>query len=230
MSLDISTKYDTEGSLATATKIKIAETFKIGISSKDVVASYNDWSTSFEAIIEQGIYTAPVIALKEVLGHVSPESRAATTVLDVGAGTGWLGARLHEEGFRHIHALEPSEGMRSKLRKKGVYTREFPVPLGTGKCSIPSDTYDVVISSGSFDEGHIPVNGLDELVRVTKKGGLVVIVMLLKKLNPTEPFTGKLEPHMEELERKGAWIKLQRRVFPNFVFEKEGVLFTFHVV
>ncbi|MPC91070.1 hypothetical protein E2C01_086083 [Portunus trituberculatus] len=50
MSLDISTKYDTEGSLATATKIKIAETFKIGISSKDVVASYNDWSTSFEAV------------------------------------------------------------------------------------------------------------------------------------------------------------------------------------
>ncbi|KAK8387134.1 hypothetical protein O3P69_018058 [Scylla paramamosain] len=229
MSLRTSNNDHTENDLMTATKIKIAKTFKIGISPNAVVGSYNDWSTSFEEIIKQGIYNAPIIALQEVLRRVPPESRLATSVLDVGAGTGWLGTCLHKEGFRKIHALEPSEGMRRVLREKGVYTKEFPESLGTGPCSVPSNTYDVVISSGSFDEGHIPVTGLDELVRVAKKGGLVLIVVLMMKLKPTEPYTGKLEPHMEELEGKGVWIKVERRVFPNFIFEKEGVMFTFRV-
>lgn len=45
-------------------------------------------------------YRAPAITLEEVLRCVPAEKRAETKVLDVAAGTGWVGRDLHREGFR----------------------------------------------------------------------------------------------------------------------------------
>lgn len=47
-------------------------------------------------------YKAPAILLKEVLHLVPPEKRAETKVLDVAAGTGWVGRDLYKEGFRCV--------------------------------------------------------------------------------------------------------------------------------
>lgn len=41
-------------------------------------------------------------------------------------------------------------------------------------------------------------------------GGLVVIVTRLENLQTTADYKDKLEPHMDELEKKGSWRKVRR--------------------
>ena len=42
--------------------------------------------------------------------------------------------------------------------------------LRTGMSFPPKDTYDLLLVAGGMAEGHIPVSGLDDLVRVAKNG------------------------------------------------------------
>ncbi|XP_050704256.1 methyltransferase-like protein 27 [Eriocheir sinensis] len=203
--------------------------FRPGITPEEVKAGYDDWSKNYDEMLGNSQYRAPAIALEEVLLQVPPEKRAQTKVLDVAAGTGWVGRDLHREGFRHIDAVEPSEGMIKKLRECGVYTNDFMEFIGTGHSTVPKDTYDLVIISGGMGEGHIPVSGLDDLVRVAKNGGLVIISMRLEFLEIVSAYKDKLEPYMDELEEDGKWRKVERRVVPNYFFDKEGVVYVYCV-
>lgn len=196
-------------------QVKTAEILREGIKPEEVMAVYDDWAENFEEIINEDIYNAPLVALEEILGRVSPDRRANTRILDLPAGTGWLGAKLYNEGFRHIDALEPSKGMLKKLKEKGVYTNVYSEIIGAGHCSIPSATYDLSVSLGGWTDGQIPVGGLDELVRVTKKGGLVMMFQLFDTKTATGTYTKKLVARMEELERKGTWTKVDRRDLPK---------------
>ncbi|XP_050704254.1 uncharacterized protein LOC126989692 isoform X1 [Eriocheir sinensis] len=177
----------------------------------------------------QGGFRGPAITLEEALRRVPPERRAKVRVLDVAAGTGCVGRELHREGFRLIDAVEPSEGMTKKLRESGVYTNDFMEFIGTGQSTVPRDTYDLVVISGGMGEGHVPVVGLDDLVRVAKNGGFVIIVMRHEYLQTAPSYKDKLEPYMDQLEADGKWRKVERRIVPNFFFDKEGLVYVFRV-
>ena len=45
----------------------------------------------------------------------------------------------------------------------------------TKKIPVDNSFYDGVVSSGTFSHGHVGPSAMDELVRVTKAGGLVTI-------------------------------------------------------
>lgn len=42
-------------------------------------------------------------------------------ILDIGAGTGFVGEYLSQHGFKNVDALEPSKGMLEIAEKKKVY-------------------------------------------------------------------------------------------------------------
>ncbi|XP_050739141.1 methyltransferase-like protein 27 [Eriocheir sinensis] len=199
-----------------------------GITLEEMTAGYDDLSETYEETIEGG-YRGPAIVMEEALRRVPPERRAKARVLDVAAGTGCVGRELHREGFRHIDAVEPSQGMIKKLRESGVYTNDFVEFIGTGHSTVPKDTYDLVVISGAMGEGHIPVSGIDDLVRVAKNGGFVVNVMRHEYLETVAAYKEKLEPYMDQLEEDGKWRKVERRVVPNYYFGKEGVVYVYRV-
>ncbi|XP_050724412.1 uncharacterized protein LOC127002471 isoform X7 [Eriocheir sinensis] len=179
-------------------------------------------------MIWKGGYRGPAITLEEALRWVPPERRAKARVLDVAAGTGCVGRELHREGFRHIDAVDPSEGM-MKQRETGIYTNDFLEFIGSGHSTVPKDTYDLVVTSGGMDEGHISHSGLDDVVRVAKNGGFVIIVMRHEFLQTVPSYKDKLEPYMDQLEADGKWKKVERRIVPNYLCGKEGLVFVFRI-
>ena len=95
-------------------------------------------------------------------------------ILDVGAGTGALAQALLQKEQFTIEATDISKEMLKVAETKKIYKRCFVSDL-TKKIPVDNNTYDGVVSSGTFTHGHVGPSALIELVRVTKPGGLVTI-------------------------------------------------------
>ena len=92
-------------------------------------------------------------------------------VLDVGAGTGLVGQRLAAHGLARVDALDISVEMLAVAASKGCYNTMIEGDLL--RClPITEDTYDFIISAGTFTHGHVDAAALDELLRITKPGAL----------------------------------------------------------
>ncbi len=65
-------------------------------------------------------------------------------IIDIGAGTGFVGEYLLKHGFTNVDALEPAKGMLDQAKEKGVYqnllqegiSRDKPTSPSGGKCDI----------------------------------------------------------------------------------------------
>tara|TARA_B100000900_G_scaffold17300_1_gene13660 strand:- start:229 stop:852 length:624 start_codon:yes stop_codon:yes gene_type:complete len=95
-------------------------------------------------------------------------------ILDVGAGTGALAQALLQRAKFSIEATDISKEMLKVANSKRIYQRSFLSDL-TKKIPVDNSFYDGVVSSGTFTHGHVGPSAMDELVRVTKAGGLVTI-------------------------------------------------------
>jgi ubiquinone/menaquinone biosynthesis C-methylase UbiE len=95
-------------------------------------------------------------------------------ILDVGAGTGALAQALLQRAKFSIEATDISKEMLKVADSKRIYERSFLSDL-TKKIPVENSSYDGVVSSGTFTHGHVGPSAMDELVRVTKAGGLVTI-------------------------------------------------------
>ena len=95
-------------------------------------------------------------------------------VLDVGAGTGALAQALLQRGNFSIEATDISKEMLEVAQSKNIYERSFLSDL-TKEIPANNDFYDGVVSSGTFTHGHVGPGAINELVRVTKPGGLITI-------------------------------------------------------
>jgi ubiquinone/menaquinone biosynthesis C-methylase UbiE len=139
----------------------------------DLAKAYDQWAATYEAEMARTGYRHPSICLALLARHL-PRGRAP--LLDAGAGTGLLGEWLGIMGYPEVEALDLSEGMLAVARVKGCYTKLHRLALGT---TLPfADHYfGGVTSSGVFTTGHVGTEGIDELVRICAKGGVVVLTV-----------------------------------------------------
>ncbi|CAL1527701.1 unnamed protein product [Lymnaea stagnalis] len=203
-----------------------------GLSREEIANRYTQWAqdAKYEQDLSEVNYKGPLISA-EIMVELFPESsnRDAVYILDVAAGSGFAGQQIRRRGFTKIDALEPSEGMMNLAIAKNIYTRTFLAYLNGTSLNIESDFYDVALICGGMGQGHIPCSGLDELVRVVKPGGLVIIVMREKYLTSVAEYKDRLEPRMKELELADQWEPVFRRVVPQYSFQNNGVVFVFRV-
>ncbi|OWF42346.1 Williams-Beuren syndrome chromosomal region 27 protein-like [Mizuhopecten yessoensis] len=137
---------------------------------------YEQWSASYDKDVEGRGYLGPVLVAKS-LAEFYPEERRTVKVLDIGAGTGLVGVELQKLGFHTIDGLDPSQPMLEKARATHVYTNLLcqyftarPTP------GVDKDSYDVIISAGSFLQGHLPTNCFIEAARIVRPGGIICII------------------------------------------------------
>nr|XP_045588972.1 uncharacterized protein LOC123750920 [Procambarus clarkii] len=115
------------------------------------------------------------------------------------------------------------------LKERRVYSLTYKELISQNPTTISEDTYDVVVTAGSLAENHMPLQAIDEFIRITKPGGLVIMVTNVKYLRTVEAYKDKLEPHMEYLEQQGLWQKEVRKVVPNYDYENDGIVFVYRV-
>ncbi|HEX3232895.1 MAG TPA: class I SAM-dependent methyltransferase [Gemmatimonadales bacterium] len=100
---------------------------------------------------------------------------AGTRVLDVGCGTGVLLGRLvGRSPFREVTGVDLSPGMVAQARRR--LPASVRLLVGDAEAlPFAAASFDVVVSASSFHYWTAPTRGLDELRRVLRPGGHLVI-------------------------------------------------------
>ncbi len=140
--------------------------------SDEALSLYRDWATSYDT------------DLVDPLGYVGPARVADIAaarcrdfnahILDVGCGTGLVGERLAYLGYTKMDGLDFSQEMLEAARTKNVYVALINADL-TQPLSIDSGSYDFIVSCGTFTHGHVGPDAFDELLRITRTGGIFCV-------------------------------------------------------
>jgi SAM-dependent methyltransferase len=140
---------------------------------EDVAKLYDSWAATYEVEMAKFGYRHPTICLALLSRHLP---RGAAPLLDAGAGTGLIGEWLTIMGYPIVEALDISAGMLAVAAKKNCYTKLHTLALG-GVLPFADHSYAGVISTGVFTTGHVGAEGLDELIRITRPGGVIVLTV-----------------------------------------------------
>lgn len=164
-------------------------------SSQETEQVYDDWAGEYEQHMKNVGYTHPAVVAAMATRYVASTDER---VLDAGAGTGVLGEILSALGFSNLSGLDASEGMLEVAGLKKNY-RDLSRQLLGEPLSYDDDCFALVVSSGVFTQGHAPLDGLDELVRVTRPSGYLVFSIARTYLD------GPFEQKRRQLEQAGSW-------------------------
>lgn len=140
---------------------------------EEVAALYDRWAATYDAEMAEAGYRHPSVGLALLARHLP---RGAGPVLDAGCGTGTLGHWLNILGLGPVEGLDISEGMLAAAARKGGYARLHRLALG-GPLPFADGAFAGVISTGVFTTGHVGAEGLPELFRVTRAGGVLVLTV-----------------------------------------------------
>lgn len=160
---------------------------------------YDEWARNYDDDLQAFGYLSPAVSLALATRHMACDEGP---ILDAGAGTGIMGELLSLLGYRELEALDLSEGMLEAAAAKGVYRALHQAALGD-PLDLPDDHYAGVVSVGVFTLAHAGPESLDELLRVTKPGGVMVFTV-------TEPvYESGFKAKQEALEQAGRWRLLE---------------------
>lgn len=140
---------------------------------EEVAGHYDRWAETYDADMAVAGYRHPAICLALLSRHLP---RGGEPLLDAGAGTGLVGEWLGIMGYPRVEALDISEGMLAVARKKGIYSAVHQLALG-GPLPFADDAFAGVISAGVFTTGHVGAHGVDELIRICRPGGVIVLTV-----------------------------------------------------
>jgi len=161
----------------------------------ELADAYDDWSEEYEDHMKSIGYTHPAMVTALASRHIDD---GATPILDAGCGTGIMSEIMQALGHDDIIGLDASPGMLKIAGQKGHYRNLHHMYLGE-TLDFDDDTFSGVVSSGVFTQGHAPLDGLDELIRVSKPGARIVFSVARTYLD------GLFDPKRKSLEDMGLW-------------------------
>jgi SAM-dependent methyltransferase len=166
---------------------------------EDVARLYDGWAATYDAEMAAAGYRHPAICLALLARHLA---RGSAPLLDAGAGTGLVGQWLGIMGYGQVEALDISAGMLAVAAKRNVYSAFHQLALG-GPLPFADGTYAGIVSAGVFTSGHVGVEGLAELIRICRPGG--VLVLTIKNTLWDDGFATRIT----ELEAQGRITRLE---------------------
>lgn len=140
---------------------------------EEVAALYDRWADTYDAEMAAAGYRHPSIALALLARHLP---RGVVPVLDAGCGTGLVGEWLGIVGYPEVEGLDISPGMLERARAKGAYSKLHNLALG-GPLPFADGHFAGIVSAGVFTTGHVGAEGLDELIRICRPGGAIVLTV-----------------------------------------------------
>jgi ubiquinone/menaquinone biosynthesis C-methylase UbiE len=110
------------------------------------------------------------------------------SVLDIGCGTGSFAALVAKDANYRVSAVDPAKNM---IAECGKHAMEAGVKVdfriaSAGRLPFADESFDMVFSNGALHHWQDPVAGLNEIHRVLKPGGRVMINDLHKNVDRNE--------------------------------------------
>ena len=136
-------------------------------------ATYNFWAASYDSDMRLTGYLHYAVLAGLVCRHVL---RRDATILDAGVGTGALGSLLNLLGYNNLTGIDMSTGMLAKAATRKCYADLQQAVLGE-KLDFVDRSFDAIISTGTFTEGHAPASAFDELLRLLEPGGMLIFTI-----------------------------------------------------
>lgn len=142
-----------------------------GVSDPTEVAQvYDGWATSYDDDLADWGYEAPAFTV-ERLAATQPD---ASPVLDVGCGTGLVGARLRAAGFDDLVGIDLSASLLDQARAKGIYRELHQVDLQQDPVPTADDHFGALLCVGVMTYLPDTVAVVTEFARVVQPGGSIL--------------------------------------------------------
>lgn len=140
-------------------------------SNSDRERYYDAWASKYDADLVAAGYRVPAVVSAVFARFISPETGP---ILDAGCGTGLQSEGLALAGYGPFVGIDLSEGMLAIARGKGFYAELHKMALGE-RLGFRDGQFAVSITTGTITPNHAPPESIDEIIRVTRKGGRVVM-------------------------------------------------------
>ncbi len=162
---------------------------------------YKVWADNYDHDVVKVIgYVGHSITTELLMKYVD---NSKAKILDAGCGTGLVGEVLHERKFKNIIGIDFSQTMLDQALKKNVY-QSLALSDLTEKLAFKDNTFDAIVSAGTFTCGHVGPEAFSELIRVTKTGGYISFTVRDQEWNRL-PY----EKTIRELEEKNLWLCME---------------------
>ena len=133
---------------------------------------YKKWAKTYD---EDFVLNSNYLSPKKISIFFNKHAKNTDTpILDVGAGTGLVGEFLYRTGNKKIIGIDISSEMLEQAKLKGCYSSLMEADV-TKKIPLKNNSIGAVVSAGTFTHGHVGPDTFDELLRITKPGGLFVL-------------------------------------------------------
>ncbi|SDS94010.1 class I SAM-dependent DNA methyltransferase [Microlunatus soli] len=140
-----------------------------------ITAYYRDWAASYDQdMLEEG-YAGPFIIAG--LAAMITDAGSSIQAIDVGCGTGLVGRLLHQRRPAvRILGVDLSEEMAEIAARDDSYVSSLGgVDLLEYAAAEDAPTFPLVLCCGTLTHGHVGVEGLDALLRITSAGGHLAV-------------------------------------------------------
>ena len=139
---------------------------------EDSIKLYKKWAKTFD---KDFALSSSYVSHTKISSFFKKYARKTDApILDVGAGTGLVGKCLYNMGHKKIIGIDISPEMLEQAKLKGCYSSLMEADV-TKKIPLKNNSIGAVVSAGTFTHGHVGPDAFDELLRITKPGGLFVL-------------------------------------------------------
>ena len=182
-------------------------------------ARINDYS--FIAPVYDRIFLKPLSEGHQLIGSLMKSVRSpdrTARVLEVGVGSG-LTLSYVPPGI-DFTGIDVNEKMLSEARKKVAATERRKITLqkmDAVKMEFSADSFDLVVAPSVLSAMDEPMEGLREIIRVTKPGGKIAVVVNLQKKGT---WKGQLMKALDPFTRKFLGFRLDLSLEDFLRFEK----------
>jgi predicted TPR repeat methyltransferase len=164
---------------------------------QQLMDAYKEWATDYDIDTVNRFGYVAHVASAEALDKVLRNK--AAVILDAGCGTGLVGEELVKRGYSAIDALDYSREMLDEAERKKIYRRHLQADLSK-PLDFEENAYDAIVCAGTFTYGHVKAHAFDELVRITRPGGIICFTI---REGAYEDYGYR--QRMIELEQQQAW-------------------------
>lgn len=134
---------------------------------------YDEWAGTYNDEVLGNDYQQPRRCASALIAALPPGPN--TTLIDIGCGSGLSGVALRAAGYATIDGCDFSPGMLAQANETGAYRRLFETNLNEPPMPVDDGAYDAATCVGVFSFGHVMADALDDITRVIRPGGVLLI-------------------------------------------------------